>query len=106
MVILKKIKGATLIETLVASAIILIVFVFAMLSLNSIFFNSIKKDDSRLTNRLKELEYFSIHGKISLPFYEESDLWDISIQESDRGATFNVLNKTSTQQLNYTITNE
>ena len=57
-VLIKKIRATTLVESLVSSAIILIVFVFSSLSLNALFAGNIRSDDSQLQNRIRELSYF------------------------------------------------
>lgn len=103
MALLKKIRGATLIETLVASAIILIVFVFATLSLNNIFLNSVRNNDSALQNHLRELEYLSIHKKIAVPYYESNQDWDISIDAKEKKFSFNVTNKKNGKEINYVL---
>ncbi len=79
MVVLKKIKAATLVESLVSSAIILMVFMFASLTLNSAFKSTILKNTGALESRLNEIEYLFEHQKIQLPFYEETEQWDIEI---------------------------
>ncbi|WP_271765823.1 hypothetical protein [Aquimarina algiphila] len=83
MVILKKIKGATLIEVLTASILIIIVFMIASLSFNNIFKNQIQRDHSTIENRVKELEYLSIHGRIKLPYAEDFDGWEILINTEE-----------------------
>ena len=80
MVILKKVKGATLVETLTASVLIIIVFMIASLSFNNIFINHQKRDRSSIQNYLKELEYKCLHELIKLPYREEYNQWDIYIE--------------------------
>lgn len=79
MVILKKIRGATLIETLTASVLIIIVFMIASLSFNNIFNNHVKRDFGAIENRIKELEYLVHHQKIKIPYAEDFAGWDIEI---------------------------
>ncbi|WP_108867464.1 pilus assembly FimT family protein [Aquimarina aquimarini] len=79
MVVLKKIKGATLIEVLTASVLIVIVFMIASLSFNTVFSNQIKRDRTAIDNRVKELEYLFIHHKIKLPYTEDFDGWEVII---------------------------
>ncbi|WP_109301636.1 hypothetical protein [Aquimarina sp. AU474] len=79
MVILKRIRGATLIETLTASVLIIIVFMIASLSFNNIFNNHVKRNQSAIENRIKELEYLTIHQKIKLPYTEDFAGWDIEV---------------------------
>lgn len=93
MVILKKIRSATLVETMVASVIIVIVFVVASLSVNNIFRGTINSDDSALRNRVNELTYFIQNKKIKVPFYEETALWDIAIEKQGEKTVMEVSNK-------------
>lgn len=79
MAILKKIRGATLIETLTASVLIIIVFMIASLSFNNIFSNHVKRDQSAIENRVKELEYLVYHQKIKVPYTEDFAEWKIEI---------------------------
>lgn len=79
MVVLKKIKSATLIETLTASVLIVIVFMIASLSFNNIFRNYNDSDDNAIQNRIKELQYLCINDQIILPYDEEFIGWDIEI---------------------------
>ena len=98
MVILKKIKAATLVEILVASAIILIVFSISSLSLNNIFKGVVTQPNGNLHNRIKELNYFIEHDKITIPFYEENELWDISIEKKEKTVFINALHKASQKE--------
>lgn len=85
MALLKKIKGATLVETLVASSLIVLVFLIASLSFNNIFQGVAKNNDRNYQNRVKELTYLSYHQKINLPFEEETPQWTITIMEYPAG---------------------
>lgn len=93
MVILKKIRSATLLETMIASVIIVIVFVVASLSVNNIFKGAINSDDSALRNRVNELTYFIHNKKIKVPFYEETALWDIAIEKQEEEIVMEISNK-------------
>lgn len=93
MVILKKVRSATLVETMVASVIIVIVFLIASLSLNNIFLGTINSDDATLQNRINELTYFVRNEKIKIPFYEVTPLWDIAIENKKEENVMEVLNK-------------
>ncbi len=84
MVVLKKIRAATLIETLTASVLIIIVFMIASLSFNNIFNTHVKRNQSAIENRIKELEYLSLHQKIKLPYSEDFAGWDIEITNQKR----------------------
>lgn len=79
MVILKKIKSATLIETLIATVLIVVVFLMASMIINNIFFNTFHQKKELVMNRLDELEYEYINKSIELPFSEEIENWNIEI---------------------------
>ena len=95
MVILKKIRAATLAEQLVASAIIMVIFSIASLSLNNVFQGAVKGKDSAFQNRIKELTYFTQKEKLNIPFYEENDRWDIAIEEQEGVIYLEALHKPS-----------
>jgi Tfp pilus assembly protein PilV len=78
-VILKKIKSATLIETLIATVLIVVVFLMASMIINTIFFNTFHQKKELVMNRLDELEYEYINKSIELPFSEEIENWNIEI---------------------------
>ena len=79
MVILKKIKSATLIETLIATVLIVVVFLMASMIINTIFFNTFHQKKELVMNRLDELEYEYINKSLELPFLEEIENWNIEI---------------------------
>ncbi|MEW7280946.1 hypothetical protein ABW636_20325 [Aquimarina sp. 2201CG1-2-11] len=87
MVILKKIKAATLLEVLTASVLIIIVFMIASLSFNTVFSNQIKRDQSAIENRIKEIEYLFIHKQIQVPYTEDFDGWEIIITQDKNKTT-------------------
>ena len=99
MVILKKVRSATLVETMVASVIIVIVFLIASLSVNNIFRGTINSDDSALSNRVNELTYFIKNEKVNIPFYEDNILWDIAVEKRDAGTVMEVLNKKNGKEI-------
>lgn len=82
-----------MVEVLVASAIILIVFVIASTSLNNIFFVSIKNSDTEFQTRVKEIHYLSLHNQLVIPYYEDTPLWDITIEKKDQQLKIRALNK-------------
>lgn len=83
MVILKKIGAATLIETLIASVIIVTVFTIASLSLNNIFRGAVNQSNTLYKSRIEELVYFTKNKKIIPPFYEETNQWEITIDKKN-----------------------
>lgn len=96
MVVLKKIRAATLIETLTASVLIIIVFMIASLSFNNIFTNHMKRDQSAIENRVRELEYLYIHDQLKLPYAEDFGVWEIQVI-SDKKTTIIIYAKEGTE---------
>ncbi len=80
MVVLKKIKASTLMETLVASVLIVIVFMLASMILNNIFSNTIKGNTKAIEAHLNELQYLQLHNQLQLPYSDTFQKWDITIE--------------------------
>ncbi len=87
MVILKKLKASTLIETVTASIIIIIVFTIASLTLNNVFSNTITRDTSRIRNYINKLEYEYLNKKITIPYKEIHKNWEISVTSQKENLT-------------------
>lgn len=83
MALLKKIRAATLLETIIASVIVLIIFTIGSLSLNNVFHSVIKHNTSPFENRIKEVTYFAKNKALLIPFYEETLEWDIIIEKRE-----------------------
>lgn len=67
-------------ETLVATVLIIVVFMVASMVLNNLFFNSIKNDTTQIDAQLNELHYLYINDKLTIPFQDELNGWDINVQ--------------------------
>lgn len=95
----KKIPATTLMETLVATSIILIVFVVASLVLNNTFRTIATKDTFSVQNRLETLQYLLLHEKLIVPYYEDFKEYEISIERtSEDGIDFITYKATKRQQ--------
>lgn len=79
MVILKKIRASTLIETLVATVLIIVIFIISSAVLNNVFSATIKNDSRAIENHLHELQYLQYHNKIELPYNTRFKNWTISV---------------------------
>jgi hypothetical protein len=79
MVILKKVDASTLIETVTASILIVIVFTIASLTLNNVFATAIKNDTNQVENHIYMLEYQFINNKVLIPYSESYNNWEINI---------------------------
>ena len=82
MVVLKKIKASTLMETLVATVLIVVLFMMTSMILNNLFFNSIKSNTRDIDAYLNELEYLYRHQKIQHPYKDDLNTWEITLQKT------------------------
>jgi len=100
-----KLKASTIVETLIASLIIIIVFSIASLTLNNVFKSTIKKDKTLVQYRLNKLSYLLQNNKLSIPYNEEYEGWEISIKNSnsDTDNSLNLIAKKELKQINKTI---
>lgn len=97
MALLKKIKCSSLLESLVATIIIVLVFMVASLSLNNIIENGIKGDRNKLESRITELEYLLENEKIKIPYYEDKSAWSILVIKKEEGFIIQIYNKISNE---------
>lgn len=101
MVILRKVKSATLIETLIATVLIVIVFLLATMIINTVFFNTFHQKKEVVVNRLDELEYNCINQSLKLPYQEEYENWTIQIRKKDNLKELKIIatNKTTGKEI-------
>ena len=79
-----KLKGSTLVETLVATVLIVTIFSIASLVLNSIFKSTVQKHiDQTVNTRLLELKYLYTHEKITSKHQEMFSNWAISMSKME-----------------------
>lgn len=83
-------------ETLIATVLIMVVFIVSSLILNNLFSNSIKNNTRGITAKINEIEYLYKNGKITLPFYDDYGFWEIKFETSDKSGLVNI-NATNTQ---------
>ena len=81
--LLKKIQSATLVETIVATVLILIIFVIASLILNTIFRNNLNANRDAVEARLNVLEYQLANDQLVLPYAETFKDWEVSLERAD-----------------------
>lgn len=73
MALLESIKGSTLLENLIAAALLLILFATAGTMINNMLANSVNSNQSVFLNQVKEAEYLILNSEQSLPYSIESD---------------------------------
>lgn len=76
-----KLNGSTLIETLVASVIIIVVFTITSLTLNNVFRSTIKSDTQAINMHLNKLMYLYQRDKIDIKYREDFDDWHIAFSQ-------------------------
>ena len=110
MALLKKIKAATLMETLVATVLIFVVFMLASVILNNLFSNSIKNNTRAVDTRLYTLQYLWQNDQLQLPYDEEFDNWIITVEKiTDNGLlhiAFEAKNKDTNKDVSILVLDE
>lgn len=99
MALLKKLSAATITETLVASTLIMIVFVIGSMSMNQIFQSVVTTQTSPMENRVSELQYLVHHHQLNLPHFEETDQWEIEIIKNGKQLKLSSTHKPSGRQI-------
>ena len=85
----KKIKASSLVETLVASVIIMIVFGIAMATISNTLERSVKSSTSLIDKELNKLVYLYQNEKIQAPDLIDFDMWSIDLKkESEDGLNY------------------
>lgn len=79
--VLRKIKSATLVESLVATVLIVVIFIVSSLVINNLLLNGFNNNTTEIENRLYELEYEYQNNKIILPYNETYQNWEISVNK-------------------------
>ena len=93
MAVLKKIKAATLMETLVATVLIVLVFMISTFLLNSLFNSTVKQNTDAVKTHITELRYLSEHNKIAIPYNDEFENWYISVERDNKQLIFEASHK-------------
>ena len=103
MVILK-LKGSTLMETLVATVLIVVIFMMSSMILNNLFSNVITSRTDTIEAYLNEQHYLYINNEIEAPQVSEFDNWQISVEVFKQNETdyinFEAMNKLSKKEYN------
>jgi len=88
----RKLRGSTLIEVLVASVLIIVVFTIASLTLNNVFKSVLKSNTQATDTRINKLIYLYQHGKIGVKHQEDFKDWSISFsQQTENNMVFTVV---------------
>lgn len=88
-------------ETLVATVLIVIIFMLSSMILNNLFYNSICNNTAKIESYYHEFYYFYSHNKIKVPYYTHYKGWSISINDKKERSgllEFNAFKKETGQQ--------
>lgn len=77
-----KLKGSSLVETIVATIIITIVFAIATISVTRILKQSIDSSTHEIDTQLQKLTYLNAHGKLKFPDSYTFRKWNIEAKRT------------------------
>lgn len=80
-------------ETLVATVIIVLVFMISSFLLNSLFNNTVKYNTDAVQTHISELIYLSEHDQLGIPFDDTFNDWNISIEREGEKLIFEASHK-------------
>ena len=78
-IIFKKVNASSIVETVTASVVILIVFGIAMMTIANILESTVKRNTNALDKELNKLEYLLKYQKIQIPDIIETDEYTVEI---------------------------
>ena len=97
-------------ETLVATVLIVVVFMMASMVLNSLFAGSVAQNDEAIRQELFQLQYQYEYGKLELPYYNELGPWHIEVQNqvwhSSNQIIFSAVNDVNKKEISFKLLNE
>ena len=95
----KRVNASTLVEVLVASVLIIVIFAIASLSLNNIFKSTIKNNTTIIENELNKLQYLYQHQKINNSYKSDFGNWEVFIIKEKGNTLFLQTKNTKTQKI-------
>lgn len=104
-----KVSGSTLVETLVGTVIIVVIFGISMLSLNALFKTQAQNNTFQIENYINKLRYLEHYDKIKLPYKEEFGDWEIvlfseSTKQNTHTLYIQAVNKHTQKEVNQAYT--
>lgn len=97
-------------ETLVATVLIIVVFMMASMTLNALFVTTIENNHGHVRQELLFLQYKYDHGKLPLPHYDEKEPWDIKVEErtwqGKEKVIFSAVNTTNDKEITFSVDHE
>lgn len=83
--LLVKLKASSLIETIVATILIMIVFGIALTSITNILENTVKNSTNEIDSKLNKLVYQYEYGLVKVPDMIEAESWNIETKKVSEG---------------------
>ena len=80
-----KVRGSSLVETLVATVIIMLVFGIAMFSITNILERTVKHSTSYIDSQLQKLIYQFHNDLLQVPDVIEQGDWEIEVKRVEEG---------------------
>lgn len=94
-------------ETLVATVLVVVIFMISSMVLNNLFSSNIKNSTRVIDAHLNELQYLYRNEKMEIPFYDDLDDWEISVERKKNTVstqiTFEAINRKTDKQITKTI---
>lgn len=105
MALLKRVKASTLMETLVATVLIVVIFMVSSMLMNTMVSDKIKQNTEVAVERLNALEYQFKNNGLALPYYEDFESWEIMVAREKIENTFIVIIEAKNPYTNKVVTN-
>jgi len=104
MVVLKKLRASTLMETLVATVLIVIIFMLSSMLLNTIFSNTLTSRNTEVKEHMRLLTYAYTNESVTLPYFEQVGDWEYTISQQTLNNNASVLLKAENKALDASYT--
>jgi|GEM_PF-3635077 len=99
MAVLKKIPAGTLLETIVATVLLVLVFGMAMMLISRVLKSTFEKEDSKVQYEINKLVYHVQHKKKAVPYREDFRHFRITIASANGDLVFKATSLTSARVL-------
>ena len=101
----KRIRASTLMESLVATVLIVIIFMVSSMLLNNVLTGKIRQNTELVEERLNALEYQFNNKGFDLPYFEDFESWEITISKEKKEDSSLVILEAQNATSNIIVTN-
>ena len=81
----KKVRASSLVETLIATVVIMIVFGIAMATVSNLLERTVRSNTRLIENELTKLEYLYRNGKVKVADQVEFQNWIVEVTQEKEG---------------------